>query len=55
MAENIIVHYDKDEADERCSAVVVRIDRAEFVLKPLRGGHSGKVRPETGGRAAERR
>ncbi len=35
MAENIIVHYDKDKADEQCSAVVIRIDRAAFVLKPF--------------------
>lgn len=35
MAENIIVHYDKDKPDERCSAVAIRIDHAEFVLKPF--------------------
>lgn len=35
MAKNIIVHYDKDKPDERCSAVAIRIDHAEFVLKPF--------------------
>ena len=35
MAENIIVHYDKDEPDEQCSAVAIRIDNAEHVLKPF--------------------
>jgi len=35
MAENIIVHYDKDRPDERCSAVAIRIDGAERVLKPF--------------------
>lgn len=35
MAENITVHYDKDEPDERCSAVAIRIDSAERVLKPF--------------------
>ena len=35
MAENIIVHYDKDKPDERCSAVAIRIDSAERVLKPF--------------------
>ena len=35
MAENIIVHYDKDKPDERCSAVAIRIDSAECVLKPF--------------------
>ena len=35
MAENIIVHYDKDKTDERCSAVAIRIDSAERVLKPF--------------------
>ena len=35
MAENIIVHYDKDKPDERCSAVAIRIDSTERVLKPF--------------------
>ena len=35
MAENIIVHYDKDEPDEQCAAVAIRIDNAEYVLKPF--------------------
>ena len=35
MSENIIVHYDKDNDDERSSAVAIRIDRAEYVLKPF--------------------
>lgn len=35
MAENIIVHYDKDKPDEQCSAVAIRIDSAERVLKPF--------------------
>ena len=35
MAENIIVHYDKDKPDERCSAVAIRIDSAERVLEPF--------------------
>ena len=35
MAENIIVHYDKDKPDERCSAVAIRIDSAESVLEPF--------------------
>ena len=35
MAENIIVHYDKDKPDERCSAVAIRIDGAERVLEPF--------------------
>ena len=35
MSENIIVHYDKDNDDERSSAVAIRIDCAEYVLKPF--------------------
>ena len=35
MAENVIVHYDKDESIEQASAVVIRIDQAEHVLKPF--------------------
>lgn len=35
MAENIIVHYDKDKPDEQCSAVAIRIGSAESVLKPF--------------------
>ena len=35
MAENVIVHYEKDEANQQASAVVIRIDRAEYVLKPF--------------------
>lgn len=34
MAENIIVHYDRDEPDAPSSAVTIRIDSAEHVLKP---------------------
>ena len=35
MSENIIVHYDKDEPDAPSSAVAIRIDCAESVLKPF--------------------
>ncbi len=35
MAEDVIVHYDKDEPDAPSSAVAIRIDRAEYVLKPF--------------------
>ena len=35
ISENIIIHYDKDNDDERSSAVAIRIDRAEYVLKPF--------------------
>ncbi len=34
MAENVIVHYDKDD-DTFASVVAIRIDRAEYVLKPF--------------------
>ena len=34
MAENIIVHYDKDD-DTFASVVAIRIDQAEHVLKPF--------------------
>ena len=34
MAENIIVHYDRDD-DTFASAVAIRIDSAEHVLKPF--------------------
>ena len=51
MAENIIVHYDKDEPDEECSAVAIRIDSAEYVLKPFVDAILAKYgverRPET--------
>ena len=35
MSENIIVHYDKDEPDARSLVVAIRIDSAEFVLRPF--------------------
>lgn len=35
MSENIIVHYDKDEPDAPSSAVAIRIDSAEHVLRPF--------------------
>ena len=35
MSENIIVHYDRDEDDAPSSAVAIRIDCAEYVLKPF--------------------
>ena len=35
MAENITVHYDKDEPNEQCSAVAIRIDSADSVLRPF--------------------
>lgn len=35
MSENVIVHYDKDEPDAPSSAVAIRIDSAEHVLKPF--------------------
>ncbi len=35
MSEDVIVHYDKDEPDAPSSAVAIRIDRAEYVLKPF--------------------
>ena len=35
MAQEIIVHYDRDEPDAPSSAVAIRIDSAEHVLKPF--------------------
>ena len=35
IAEGITVHYDKDEDNERSSAVAIHIDSAEHVLKPF--------------------
>ncbi len=35
MAQDVIVHYDKDEPNAPSSAVAIRIDRAEYVLKPF--------------------
>ena len=35
MAENVTIHYDKDDPDEQCSAVAIHIDNAEHVLKPF--------------------
>ena len=35
FASDIIVRYDKDRPDERCSAVAIRIDSAERVLEPF--------------------
>ena len=35
IAEGITVHYDKDDDDDRCSAVAIHIDSAEHVLKPF--------------------
>lgn len=35
IAENVIVHYDRDDDDASSSAVAIRIDRAEVVLRPF--------------------
>lgn len=35
IAEDVIVHYDKDDDHAPASAVAIRIDRAEQVLKPF--------------------
>ena len=35
IAEDVIVHYDKDDDHSPASAVAIRIDRAEIVLKPF--------------------
>lgn len=35
IAEDVIVHYDKDDDHASSSAVAIRIDRAEHVLKPF--------------------
>ena len=35
IAEDVIVHYDKDDDHAPASAVAIRIDRAEVVLKPF--------------------
>jgi uncharacterized protein YuzE len=35
IAEDVIVHYDKDDDHAPSSAVAIRIDRAEHVLKPF--------------------
>ena len=35
MARGILVFYDKDADDARTTAVAIRIDRAEWVLKPF--------------------
>ena len=35
IAEDVIIHYDKDDDHAPASAVAIRIDRAEAVLKPF--------------------
>ena len=35
MAEDVIIHYGKDDDHAPTSAVAIRIDRAEQVLKPF--------------------
>ncbi len=35
IAEDIVVHYDRDDDDAPASAVAIRIDRAEVVLQPF--------------------
>jgi len=35
MAQGVLVHYDKDTDDAPTSAVAIRIDCAEVVLKPF--------------------
>lgn len=35
IAEDVIVHYDRDDDDAPVSAVAIRIDRAEVVLRPF--------------------
>lgn len=35
IAEEVIIHYDKDDDHAPASAVAIRIDRAELVLKPF--------------------
>lgn len=35
IAEDVIVHYDRDDDDAPASAVAIRIDRAEVVLQPF--------------------
>ena len=35
IAEHIVVHYDKDDDHAPSSAVAIRIDCAEYVLKPF--------------------
>ena len=35
IAQDVIVHYDKDDDNSPASAVAIRIDRAEYVLKPF--------------------
>ena len=35
IAEDVVVHYDKDGDHAPASAVAIRIDRAEQVLKPF--------------------
>ena len=48
IAEDVIVHYDKDEDNAPSSAVAIRIDRAGYVLKPFRGRNPGEIRREAG-------
>ena len=35
LAQDVIVHYDKDDDNAPSSAVAIRIDSAEYVLKPF--------------------
>ena len=35
FAEHIIVHYDNDDVNAPASLTAIRIDRAEYVLKPF--------------------
>ena len=57
MSEHVIVHHDKDEPDAPSSAVAIRIDRAEYVLKPFVGAilakHGLKREEEAAGSQAQ--
>ena len=35
IAEDVVIHYDRDDDHAPASAVAIRIDRAEQVLKPF--------------------
>lgn len=57
MAEDVIVHYDKDEDNAPASVVAIRIDRAEHVLKPfveaILAKYGVKREPEPSGNQAQ--
>lgn len=52
IAEDVIVHYDRDDDDAPASAVAIRIDRAEVVLKPFVDAILAKYGVKTGPAAA---